>query len=393
MRARLGHWINYLGEPRLRSFIFQLLLLGALLLLLWMAADNALTQLAKQNISTGFGFLSERAGFDVHQSLIEYTADSSYGTALWVGLLNTLLVAVLGIIIATGLGFAIGIARLSKNKLIYSFATLYIEIIRNIPLLLQIFFWYFAVFSNLPLPKQSVQFAQGFFINRRGVYMPELTFEPAMIWVAVVFVLGLLAVAILKNMADKQQQATGTRLPLLKYGLLVLIVPPAVLYFALGQPMGVELPSLRGFNFQGGVRMNPEFSALLLALSTYTAAFIAEVVRAGLEAVKKGQIEAGRSLGLKRSLVLQKIIIPQAMRVIIPPLTSQYLNLTKNSSLAVAIAYPDLVSVFAGTVLNQTGQALEIIFITMSVYLIISITTSWTMNMYNNRLMQKGGAV
>lgn len=392
MRAALSNILVYLGEPRFRSAVFQTALLGLLALFIWQAADNAIGQLTKQNIATGFSFLADTAGFSVNQSLIDYSSSSSYGRALVVGLLNTLLVAVIGIFFATILGFTIGIARLSKNKTISSFATIYIETIRNIPLLLQIFFWYFAVFSNLPAPRQSFSFMEGFYMNRRGLYLPEPVFEPAMIWVLVILLLSLIGVLTLKHMADRQQEATGQTMPIARYSLALLFVPALLVFAITGAPASVELPQLQGFNFQGGIRISPEFAALLLALSTYTAAFIAEVVRAGILSVRRGQVEAGLSLGLRRSLVLRKIIIPQAMRVIIPPLTSQYLNLTKNSSLAVAIAYPDLVSVFSGTVLNQTGQALEIIFITMSVYLILSITTSWVMNIYNRHLLSHGGA-
>lgn len=388
MKNRLLNVLLYLREPRLRSISFQIFLLGTLIVFIWAAADNAVLQLTKQNIVTGFGFLNENAGFGVSQSLIEYNQDSTYGRALLVGLLNTLLVAILGIVLATIIGFSIGIARLSANKLISTIATFYVEIIRNIPLLLQIFFWYFAVFGNLPSPRQGIELGAGFFINRRGFYIPKLDFDPAMIWVVLIFVLSIIAVFILSHMAARHRQATGESWPILRWSFMVLFFPALFVYFITNQPASLDFAHLQGFNFQGGLQINPEFSALLLALSIYTAAFIAEIVRSGIESVKRGQVEAGLSLGLSRWLVLRKITIPQAMRVIIPPLTSQYLNLTKNSSLAVAIAYPDLVSVFAGTVLNQTGQALEIIFITMLVYLIISTSTAAAMNIYNRHLLK-----
>ena len=390
-RELLSNFLLYLGEPRFRSIVLQLLLLAGLVLLIREGVENALIQLERQNISTGFGFLFDISGFAVNQSFITYDSTSTYGRALLVGLLNTLIVAVLGIFFATLLGFMIGIGRLSSNWLISRLASVYVEIIRNIPLLLQIFFWYFAVFGSLPTPRDSVSLWDIFFVNRRGLYIPEAVFDSAMVWVVVIFILSLVGVFILKNMSDRHRQVTGESLPLLKWSLLLLCVPAPFIFLITGSPMHLEFAELAGFNFRGGIRITPEFAALLLALSTYTAAFIAEIVRSGILAVRRGQVEAGLALGLRRSLVLRKIIIPQSLRVIIPPLTSQYLNLTKNSSLAVAIAYPDLVSVFAGTVLNQTGQALEIIFITMSVYLILSLATSTAMNVYNRYLLGHGG--
>ncbi len=378
------------SERRARQYVFQLLTLGAVALVAWLAADNAITQLERQNIASGFGFLDEMSGFGISQSLIAYSEESSYGRALLVGLLNTLLVAVLGIIGATIIGFIIGVARLSSNWLISGFATLYIEIIRNIPLLLQIFFWYFAVFGPLPGPRESLSVGESFYLNSRGFYMPAVSFESAMIWVGMVFLLGVIGVIVLHHMAERHMQSTGDRWPVGHWMLLVLVGLPALAFVATGMPMALSFPEFKGFNFQGGLHINREFMALLLALMIYTAAFIAEIVRAGILSVQRGQVEAGLSLGLHRAFVLRKIIIPQAMRVIVPPLTSQYLNLTKNSSLAVAIAYPDLVSVFTGTVLNQTGQAVEVIFITMTIYLMISLSAAWAMNLYNAYLLRRG---
>ena len=380
------------SERRWRQYVFQLLALVGVGLVVWLAADNAVTQLEKQNIASGFGFLNETAGFGISQSLINYSEESSYGSALLVGLLNTLLVAVLGIIGTTILGFVIGIARLSSNWLIAGFATLYVEVIRNIPLLLQIFFWYFAAFGNLPAPKQSLSVGESFYFNSRGFYMPDLIFGPAMIWVGMVFLLGVIGVVVLNHMAERHMQATGDRWPVGRWIFLVVVVLPSLVFFATGMPLTLSFPELTGFNFQGGVHINREFVSLLLALAFYTAAFIAEIVRAGILSVQRGQIEAGLSLGLHRGFVLRKIVIPQAMRVIVPPLTSQYLNLAKNSSLAVAIAYPDLVSVFTGTVLNQTGQAVEVIFITMTIYLLISLSGAGVMNLYNGYLLRRGAA-
>ncbi len=380
------------SERRWRQYIFQALALGAVALVIWVAADNAITQLEKQNIASGFGFLNDHAGFSISQSLIAYSEESSYGRALLVGLLNTLLVAVLGIIAATILGFIIGVARLSSNWLIAGWAALYVESIRNVPLLLQIFFWYFAVFGPLPAPKQSLSVADSFYLNSRGLNMPDVVFEPAMIWVSMVFLLGAIGVIVLRHMADRHMQATGERWPIWRWIFLALVGLPLLAFFATGAPMTLSFPEFKGFNFQGGLHVNREFMALLLALAIYTASFIAEIVRAGILSVQHGQVEAGLSLGLRRGFVMRKIVIPQAMRVIVPPLTSQYLNLAKNSSLAVAIAYPDLVSVFTGTVLNQTGQAVEVISITMAIYLLMSLSAAWVMNVYNNYLLRRGAA-
>ena len=382
--------IQLWNRPSLRQFLFQAIVLSLLVSLIYVATDNAISHLEKQNIASGFGFLSETAGFGIHQTLIPYSETSTYGEALLVGLLNTLLVAILGIIAATFLGFVIGIARVSQNPFIAYIATFYIEIIRNIPLLLQIFFWYFAVFSHFPHPRASLAPIDGFFINSRGIFIPEVLFDSAMIWVGLVFALGVIGTVILSQMKNAQIEESGSATPIWPWVIFLLGICPLTAFLIFGQPAHLSFPVLTGFNFEGGLRINREFFALFLALSTYTAAFIAEIIRAGILSVKRGQIEAGRSLGLPRAKILRQIIIPQAMRVIIPPLTSQYLNLTKNSSLAVAIAYPDLVSVFAGTVLNQTGQAVEIILITMLVYLALSIFAAVVMNFYNRHLLRQG---
>ncbi|MEZ5840606.1 MAG: amino acid ABC transporter permease [Hyphomicrobiales bacterium] len=376
-------WIN---DPRIRGLVYQVLLIAAIVWLGYEVVTNAATNLARQNIASGFGFLSNTAGFSITQTLIDYSEQSSYGRVFWVGFINTILVAVIGIIFATVVGFVVGIARLSKNWVISRLATAYVEVLRNIPLLLQLFFWYFAVLRTVPNPRQSIDIGGLLFLNNRGLFSPRPLFEDGAGIIGIIFLLALAASLILRRIARQRQEATGKRLPVLWISLGLMVGLPLIAFFALGMPIGVEMPELKGFNFVGGMRIIPELVGLVLALSIYTAAFIAEIVRAGILAVSHGQTEAAYSLGLKPSPTLRLVIIPQAMRVIIPPLTSQYLNLTKNSSLAVAIAYPDLVSVFAGTVLNQTGQAVEVLLITMLVYLGLSLVTSLFMNWYNARM-------
>jgi general L-amino acid transport system permease protein len=342
--------------------------------------------LAAQNITSGFGFLENTAGFGVSQSLIPYNESDSYARVFLVGLLNTLLVSGLGIVFATALGFFIGIARLSPNWLIARLAGGYVELIRNLPLLFQILFWYLAVLGTLPGPRQSLSLFGGMFINNRGILVPAPVFGEGAGYVAWAAVLAVIVVLAMRAWARRRQDRTGQIFPVLGVALAVLIGLPLLALVATGFPVTFEAPQLRGFNFVGGLRLLPEFVALLIALSTYTAAFIAEVVRAGILAVPRGQTEAAFALGLRRSQMLRLIVVPQALRVIVPPLTNQYLNLTKNSSLAVAIGYPDLFAVFAGTALNQTGQAIEIIAITMAVYLSLSLATSALMNWYNARI-------
>jgi len=355
----------------------------------WLIA-NVADNLDRQNIASGFGFLNERAGFGISQTLIDYDEDDSYRQVLIIGLLNTLLVSVLGIIFASVLGFLLGVGRLSRNWLISKIAMVYIEIFRNVPLLLQIMFWYFGVLRNLPSPRQAINIGDVMFLSNRGFALPSVSFMDG----AGFYGLALLAIIVtaigLRRRARKLFLATGQIVafwkPLGIVSLAVLLLAGAVA----GLPFAADIPSLRGFNFRGGMSVIPEFVALLLALSLYTAAFIAEIVRAGIMSVDQGQREAAAALGLSHNRALSLVVIPQSLRVIIPPLTSQYLNLTKNSSLAVAIAYPDIVSVFAGTTLTQVGQAIEIIFITMMVYLLLSLLTSWAMNRYNAQIALVG---
>ena len=373
-------------DPRVRAIFFQVLVLGAVVGLGAYLINNTLANLARQGIASGFDFLTTTAGFSVSMKLIPYSEESSYGRVFIVGLLNTLLVSGIGVVLATLIGFVVGVARLSRNWLVARIATAYIEVLRNIPLLLQIFFWYFAVLRSLPTPRDSVEVFGAFFLNNRGLSSPSPIFEPGFSAIAIALGLAIVAAAILARWARKRQEATGEQFPVFLTSVGIIVGLPFLAALVTGFPLSWDTPQLQGFNFRGGVVMIPEFVALLVALSTYTAAFIAEIVRAGILAVSHGQTEAAYALGLKRGPTLRLVVIPQAMRVIIPPLTSQYLNLTKNSSLAAAIAYPDIVLVFAGTVLMQTGQAVEIIAITMACYLTMSLLISAFMNWYNTKM-------
>ncbi|ERB65468.1 amino acid ABC transporter permease [Vibrio coralliilyticus OCN008] len=377
---------SLLYNPTFRSVVFQIIAILALVFFFYTIVNNALTNLEARGIATGFGFLTQEAGFGIGLTLIEYDETYSYGRTFIIGLLNTALVSVLGIILATVIGFVMGIARLSSNWLVSRLAAVYIETFRNIPLLLQIFFWYFAVLQALPSARQSLSLGEAIFLNVRGLYFPSPIFEAGSSIVIASFVIGIIATVFISIWARNKQRLTGQQTPMGRIVLGLIVVFPTVVYFLMGSPISAEYPELKGFNFKGGVSIIPELAALLLALSIYTASFIAEIVRSGINAVSHGQTEAAMSLGLPRSRTLKLVIVPQALRIIIPPLTSQYLNLTKNSSLAMAIGYPDLVSVFAGTTLNQTGQAIEIIAMTMAVYLSLSLITSALMNIYNRKV-------
>jgi general L-amino acid transport system permease protein len=382
-RALAPPRIAIYNRPKIRAVFYQFVLLAMVVWLGYEFALNVKANLDALKIASGFGFLDNTAGFAVNQSLIPYNESDTYGRVFLVGLLNTLLVAGIGIVLATILGFFIGIARLSRNWLLARLAEAYVELIRNLPLLFQLLFWYLAVLGTLPGPRQSISLFGEIFLNNRGIIVPAPIAGKGAGAVVAVFAVSVIAIVALKLWARRLQMRTGRQVPLLWISLALLVVPSLVALIATGFPIGFERPELRGFNFVGGIRLLPEFVALLVALTTYTAAFIAEVVRAGLLAVPRGQSEAASALGLRRGLTLRLIVVPQALRVIVPPLTNQYLNLTKNSSLAVAVGYPDLFAVFAGTTLHQTGQAIEIIAITMAVYLAISLITSGLMNWYN----------
>jgi general L-amino acid transport system permease protein len=374
-------------DPRARSIFIQALFVLVLLWLGWELAANARSNLAAKGIVSGFGFLDNSAGFDVSQALIPYSPTDSVRRLYLVGLLNTLLVAVLGIVFATLLGFIIGIARLSSNWLVASIAGGYVELVRNLPLLFQLLFWYLAVLATLPAPRDSISVFGAIFLNNRGVVVPRPILGDGVGRVALAFAIGLLAVWALRRLARRRQAATGKTLPTFWLGLVLLVGLPLGVAVARGFPIGFEWPALQGFNFVGGWRVIPEFAALLIGLVIYTAAFIAETVRGGILAVARSQSEAAYALGLSRRLTMRLVVIPQALRVIIPPLTSHYLNLTKNSSLGVGIGYPDLFAVFAGTALNQSGaQVIEIMAITMATYLALSLATSALMNFYNARM-------
>jgi len=373
-------------NPRVRSVFLQALFVLLLFWFAWELVANARSNLATKGVISGFGFLDHSAGFDVSQALIPYSPTDSYRRLYLVGLLNTLLVAGLGIILATVLGFVIGIARLSGNWLVARMAGAYVELIRNLPLLFQLLFWYLAVLGTLPATRESISVFGAIFVNNRGVVLPRPILGDGANSVGLALLIALFAVWALWRWARRRQMVTGKNLKIFWPGLLLMGLPLVALA-ATGFPIGFELPELRGFNFVGGWRVIPEFAALLIGLVVYTAAFIAETVRGGILAVSRSQSDAAYALGMTRRRTLRLIVIPQALRVIIPPLASHYLNLTKNSSLAVGIGYPDLFAVFAGTALNQTGaQAIEIIAITMATYLALSLVTSALMNFYNARL-------
>ena len=374
------------GGAGWRGFFLQILFVVVLAWIGYEIVNNVRSNLETQRIAAGFGFLVNNAGFDVNQTLIPYSGSDSYARVFFVGLLNTLLVSVIGIFFATLIGFLVGLGRLSPNWLLARISGGYVELLRNIPLLFQILFWYLAVLGTLPSPRQSISLFGVIFLSNRGLVVPTPIPHQGLEAVAIAFLIAIAASLLLRFHARRQLFQTGRVITIWPYIVGMIIGLPLLAVRLYGAPVGFEIPQLKGFNFAGGSRIIPEFVALTLALSTYTGAFIAEVVRAGILSVHRGQMEAGSSLGLSRGAVLRLIVVPQALRVILPPLTNQYLNLTKNSSLAVAIGYPDLVSVFAGTALNQTGQAIEIIGITMGVYLLISLVTSAIMSFYNWRL-------
>ena len=382
-----------LNNPTIRGYAFQIIFLLVLGWIAWDIVDNTARNLQKANIAAGYGFLDRTAGFGIVQKLTSYTEASSYGRALLVGLLNTLLVAGLGIVLASILGFIVGVARLSSNWLVSRVAATYVEILRNIPLLLQLFFWYFAVLRAVPGMREKWTFFGYFHLNIGGLHVPRLVTGEGIWAVVVAIVVAVIIAIVVARWGTAQQNRTGIRPPVGWINTAVLIGLPVLAFLFVGRPLGIDVPIFnetgpllrRGFQADAGWTIIPEFLGLLLALTLYTAAYIAEVVRAGVQAVSRGQTEAAASLGLRPRQILRLVVLPQAMRVIIPPLTNQYLNLTKNSSLAVAVAYPDLVAV-GGTVLNQTGQAVEVVSIWMLFYLGLSVLTSAVMGYFNKRV-------
>ena len=384
VRQRVSVW----NDPRVRSRAVQALVLLLAGIFIYDIALNTAQSLASRNIASGWGFLSRSSGFDVVFSLIPYSSESNYGRALVVGFLNTLMVSVLGIVLATLIGFLIGVMRLSRNWLASRAAATYVEFIRNTPLLLQIFIWYALVLKPLPDARDAIKIWDIGALSNKGLTLPAPIFGEGA-WMGLLgFAIAVVLSVGIHVFARRRQAQTGERLPsgLIALGLILLL---PVLFFAFaGWPVTFDYPVMGSFNFKGGATLVPEFIALLLALSIYTAAFIAEAVRAGIQAISRGQGEAAHALGLRPGPTMRLVVLPQALRVIVPPLTSQYLNLTKNSSLAVAIGYPDLVAV-GGTTLNQTGQAIEIVVVWMSVYLSLSLLTSSFMNWFNSRIRLK----
>lgn len=376
--------VPFWRDPDKLGIIYQAAALGLVFLFGYYIFSNTQANLARQSIATGFGFLDNEAGFEIGESIVAYSAADNYAKALMVGMLNTLKVSVIGIILTIVLGIIVGVARLSTNWLVSRLAAIYIEVLQNVPVLLQLFFWYAVFHDSLPLPRLSWNPLPGVFFNNRGFYYPIPEAHPVHGWM-----LGALAVAIglcwlLRRWAKRRQDLTGQYFPVGLSGTAIIIALPLLTWLAGGAPTRIDMPELVGFNFKGGIVFSPEFGALLLGLVLYTSAFVAEIVRSGIQAISKGQTEAAMSLGLRPARILTLVILPQALRVIIPPLTSQMLNLTKNSSLAVAIGYPDFVSV-ANTTINQTGQAIEGVALIMVVYLFISLVTSAYMNWYNKK--------
>lgn len=379
-------FFSFLYNNEVRAFLFQVIALVATLYVFYAAVDNMFVNIESRGIKTGFGFLEAEAGFDIAEYLIAYSPSSSNLRVFYVGLVNTLVVSFTGIVFASLLGLVIGIARLSSNYLIAKLATGYIELFRNIPILLQILFWYNIILISFPHPRQSLEFFDTIFLNLRGIYLPRPVLESGFIWVIVAFAIGVVLKVLMKRHFDKKHDETGVQKQTLGYSTLLVVGLPLATYFALGSPMDFDYPALKGFNFRGGMSVSPEFLALAFALSVYTATYIAEAIRSGIESVNKGQKEAALAMGLTQTQSLKMVILPQALRVAIPPIINQYLNLTKNSSLAAAIGYSELVSTFTGTVLNNVGQAVEIILMTMAVYLTISLVISLVLNVVNHKM-------
>jgi len=379
-----------LSNQKFRAIIIQTIVVGLLAYGLYWIVQTTAYNLEKRNIATGFGFLNDPAGFDISFSpFIKFVATDSHFAVYLVGLANTLLISVIGCIAATFLGFFVGIIRLSSNWLLSQIAYVYVEITRNIPLILQLLFWY-ALLINLPRVKNSIAIGESFFLNNRGFLSPQPIYGENFTYVAVAVVIAITGSIIFSRWAKRKQENTGKQYPLFLINTASIILFPIIIYFISGSPLDFEKPVLKGFNFVGGMQMPPEFVAMFLGLSIYTASFISEIVRAGILSVNKGQIEAANSLGLRQNVIMNLIIIPQALRVIVPPLTSQFLNLTKNSSLGIAIGYADLVHGFGGISLNQTGQAIECMAIVMATYLTISLSISFFMNIYNRAIQLEG---
>lgn len=374
----------FYNNPNVRAVFYQILLVLGLGYFFYSIISNVLANMEATGIKTGFSFLGAAAGYDVLMHLIPFQSTDTYARIFVVGFLNTLLVSAIGIFFATLLGFIFGVARFSQNWLVRQVALVYVEIFRNIPLLLQVFFWYFAVLAALPGARQSLSLGEAIFLNVRGLYLPKMV-GGDLFWVAEAALgLAVVGIFVLRRWAKKRQDETGKQFPVLNTSIAMVIGLPLLAMILTGFPFEMEYPALKGFNYFGGITVIPELMALAIALSVYTGAFIAEAVRAGVQAIPHGQTEAARSIGLKEKKIMQLIIVPQAMRVIVPLLNSEYQSLVKNSTLAAAIGYPDLFNVFVGTALNQTGQAIETIFMTIVVYFIVNMVISFLMNRFNN---------
>jgi general L-amino acid transport system permease protein len=380
-----GQKAAYLNDPKIRAILYQVAAIGMVGLLGYYLFTNTVANLQRQSIATGFRFLTKEASFEIGESLIAYSAADTYLKALLVGVLNTVKVAFIGMVFTVILGTFLGIARLSTNWLVAKLSAVYIEVMQDIPILLQLFFWYSFFYDILPAPRDAIEPITGVFLSNRGFVFAVPEWHPAYEYAAMVFVAACIAVYFIRRWARIRQEKTGQIFPVLSVSLGIVIGLPLATWLLAGAPLKMSIPELVGFNFQGGLNASPEFGALLLGLVLYTAAFVAEIVRAGIQAISKGQTEAAMAIGLKPGQILNLVILPQALRVIIPPLTSQMLNLTKNSSLAVAIGFPDFVSV-ASTTINQTGQAIEGISLIMIVYLCFSLLTSLFMNWYNKKM-------
>jgi general L-amino acid transport system permease protein len=372
-------------DPKKRAILFQILSIGVVGLIIYYLASNTIVNLKRQSIATGFGFLNKEAAFEIGESLIPYSAANTYIRALLVGALNTIKVSFVGIVVTILLGTIIGVARLSTNWIVAKLSAIYIEVMQDLPVLLQLVFWYAIFYESLPPPSEALCPGAGIYLCKRGVAFTVPESHPAHIYMLIAFLLGCLAAYFIRRWARKRQERTGRYFPVFRASLALILGIPLIVWLAAGYPMKMNAPRLTVFNFEGGLTVSPEFMALLLGLVLYTSAFVAEVVRAGIQSVGKGQREAAMSIGLRPTQVLNLVILPQALRVIVPPLTSQMLNLTKNSSLAVAIGYPDFVSV-ANTTINQTGQSIEGVALIMAVYLVFSLSTSAFMNWYNKRV-------
>jgi len=371
-------------DPRKRAIVYQIAVFCVVGLIVYYLVSNTIVNLKKQSIATGFGFLHKESSFEIGESLIPYSAANTYGRALIVGALNTLKVSFIGIIVTLVLGTIIGIARLSTNWLVSKLSGIFIEVIQDIPVLLQLFFWYAIFYESLPSPRQALSPIKGLFLCNRGIAFAVPAANPAHKYMLFFFLVACVLAFFLRRWAKRRQEQTGKYFPTFRVSIALIIGFPLVIWLISGAPTKMDVPKLVGFNFKGGLTMSPEFVALLLGLVLYTSAFVAEVVRAGIQSVSRGQREAAMAIGLRPSLVLNLVILPQALRVIIPPLTSQMLNLTKNSSLAIAIGFPDFVSV-ANTCINQTGESIEGVALIMALYLIFSLSTSAFMNWYNKK--------